>query len=234
MIFFCGSLWVAGAAAKPEPTLLPVRAGGYYFDGASLNVRQIIPPPPARGSALEKREIEAVLEIQAARTAADVASAEAAEQDTLFDNASVLGSWFNERNLPVTMAFFAKVDADVYAVRAKEIFKRSRPSFVDARVHPCVRVSDSPAYPSGHAVRAWVWAALLTEIFPDQGVQLAARAEAVSRARVVGGVHFPSDIVAGQALAKVMVQELLKNPAVRAEIEKCREEAKSVALKKAA
>ena len=232
---FMGSAAGFGAAVNPNSAkFLPAIPGGYYFDAARLDARQILPPPPARGSIFEQAEIETILQVQAARTPEEVALAQTIEKDNLFNNACVLGAWFTKKNLPLTAAFFSKVDADVSTVRTKDIFARKRPPFVDERVRPCVHVSDTGAYPSGHSLRAWIWAALLSEIFPEHGGDFSERARSVGWARVIGGTHYPSDTIAGQVLAKRIVTELFKNPAVRAEIERCREEAKPFVLKKAA
>lgn len=232
--FYCASLAAWGAPAKPRPTFLAPIAGGYFLDGKRIDVKQILPPPPAHDSIVDRAEIETILQVQARRTPADIEVAQAVEDDELFDNARVLGPWFTRQNLPLTADFFAKVDADVTGVGSKGVYPRRRPPYVDPRVHPCVRLADSGSYPSGHSLRAWVWALLLSEVFPDETAALAERARAVGWARVIGGTHYPSDTMAGEVLAKALVAEFLKSPALRAELEKCRAEAQPFQLKKAA
>lgn len=233
-IFCAATAGFGSVGARPMADFLPEKPGGYFLNGASIDVRRILPPPPEAGSIVGRAELETILRVQAARTEKDVASAKFIEDDNLFNNASVLGEWFSKENLPVTAAFFAEIDADVSAVHAKSFYPRRRPPFEDKRVQPCVHVADTGSYPSGHAVRAWVWAALLTEIFPEYASDLAERAGVVGWARVTGGTHYPSDTLAGEVLAKALVVEFLKNPAVRAQLEKCREEAQPFLLKKAA
>jgi acid phosphatase (class A) len=79
-----------------------------------------------------------------------------------------------------------------------------------------------------------VRAAVLSEVFPDRRAELQDRARAAAWARVIGGVHFPTDLDGGRRLAEACVAELRKSAAFRAAVEKCREEAAAVARKKAA
>ncbi len=212
----------------------PVKPGGYYLAPDAIDAAKVIPPPPAADSPAGQADVETVLQVQAARTPEQVAWAREVEDDEVFRNASVLGAWFTAENLPATAKFFAQVETDVNALGAKKLFMRPRPPLADARVKACVHVPETSSYPSGHAVRAWLWAGLLAEMFPESRAALAERARAVSWGRVIGGAHFPSDTAAGKIFAEVVVQALLKNPATRAEIERCRAEAAGVRLKKAA
>lgn len=218
---------------------LPAGAKEHYLAAGAIDVAQLlaapaVPRPPAACTADERAELAVVLERQAARTEADVAFARFMEEDDLFKDAAALGDWFTERNLPRTGKFFARVDRDVKALHVKGFLTRKRPPFVDARVQPCVRVADTSSYPSGHALRAWLRARLLGEIFPGRREALRAFAEKVAQSRVTGGAHFPSDIAAGRALGEAIADALLKNPAVRAELARCRAEAEPFLLKRAA
>jgi acid phosphatase (class A) len=225
--------WAASTDAS-YGVVAPARADGYFLNPGAVDVRKILPPPPAPDSPAGRADLETVLQMQAARAAEQVAWAKFIEEDDVFKNDRVLGGWWSAKNLPETAAFFAKVDADLGGLGAKKLFARLRPPFADARVHPCVHVPDSSSYPSGHALRAWLWAGLLAEIFPEWREPLAERARAVCWGRVIGGAHFPSDTTAGKVLADGVVAALLKNPAVRAELAKCRAEAQPFLLKKAA
>lgn len=211
----------------------------HYLGPGALDVAQLLASPavarpPAAGSAEERAELAVVLERQAARTDADAAFARFMEEDDVFKDAVVLGDWFAAPNLPRTATFFARVERDVKALHLKGFFTRKRPPFVDARVQPCVTVADTSSYPSGHALRAWLRARLLGEIFPEQREALRAFAEKVGQSRVTAGAHFPSDVAAGRALGEAIADALLKNPEVRGELARCRVEAEPLRLKKAA
>jgi acid phosphatase (class A) len=138
----------------------------------------------------------------------------------------VVGPWFDGDRLPKTAAFFARVRADFVPVNraTKELWPRRRPPFVDARVRPCVETTDSGSYPSGHGIQSSLWAALLSELLPQHAAGFAARAEETRRIRLVTGVHFPSDLVAGQLIGEALAKEMLKSAALQQELAAVREE----------
>ena len=128
----------------------------------------------------------------------------------------------------------AASDAAAVSSLTKNLYSRRRPPALEPTVHPCVEVPKSFSYPSGHSMRAFLWAAVLSDIFPDRKEALYAQAHRAAWARVVGGVHFPSDIVGGRILAAAIVSELEKNPEYRKAVEQARAEAAAFQDKKAA
>ena len=226
----------AGAAEAEKPAAAPV-AAGHYVSADAIDWKTVQPPPPAPGSIAALGDLETILQLQASRTPADIAWAKLVEKDRVFDDYSdVLGGWFAEKNLPVTARLLGDVMADTNLLnkKVKDLYKRARPPAVEPTVKPCVAIPTSNSYPSGHALRAFVWAAVLGDIFPDRQPDLFARAHRVAWGRVIGWVHFPSDVAGGRVAAQAIVAELRKNPAYRAEIEKCRAEVAPYLLKKAA
>ena len=49
------------------------------------------------------------------------------------------------------------------------------------------------AYPSGHAFQAYYLAKILTKKFPEKKEELMKIADRVSNARIITGLHYPSD-----------------------------------------
>lgn len=213
-----------------------VGKGGHFVKPSEFDVAKILPEPPAPGSLAAVADLEAVLQAQAWRTPEQEAWAKFVDQDNPFKHASVLGAWFTKDNLPVTAAFINEVTEDVNAVGAltKALHARPRPSQVDARVKPVIALPTTASYPSGHSTRAYAWAAVLAEIFPEQRSELMARAERAAWGRVLAGVHYPSDTIGGRLLAEAVVAKLRTREAFRAAVEKCRAEAAPFLLKKAA
>ncbi len=184
---------------------------------AAFDFRALLPEPAAPGSIAAGADLEAVLEVQSWRTPEQIAWAQLVDKDNIFNHASILGAWFTTERLPVTTAFFKRLTDDMRALdaAAKKPFLRPRPQTVDARVQPCVTLPTSTSYPSGSAMQAFVWAELLAEAVPTKRAELLARAHRAAWGRVIGGVHFPSDVVAGARLAEAYLIEARKIAAFR-------------------
>lgn len=224
--------------AQPEkPVAIAPAAAGQFISADAVDWKTVLPPPPAPGSIAALGDLEAVLQVQAARTPADIAWAKLTEKDHVFeDYGDMFGPWFEEKNLPVLAELLRQVTADAQIVnkKVKDLYHRSRPPAVDPAVQPCVQIPLTNSYPSGHSLRAHVWGEVLGDIFPDRQVELYTRAHRVAWGRIIGGVHFPTDDVGGRLIAQAIMAELRKSPAYREAIEKCRAEAAPFLLKKAA
>ena len=223
-----------GRAVEAESA--PRVASEYFLASDAIDLKQVLPVPPAPESLAAAADMEVVRQVEVWRTPEQVALAKFIENDNAFNHASVLGAWFTAANLPVTAQFLKEVTADANLVSrgTKKLFQRLRPPQVDPTLRPCVEVPASAGYPSGHAMRATLWAAVLSDIFPEQKAALEARAQNARWSRVIGGVHFPSDVIGGRLLAEAIMRELRKNPAYEAKVKKCRAEAEPHLLKKAA
>lgn len=62
--------------------------------------------------------------------------------------------------------------------------------------------AQTPSYPSGHTIQAFVLADYCSRIYPEHSKGLFMIAELVSQSRIDRGVHFPSDVDYGRILAK--------------------------------
>ncbi len=206
---------------------LPVQAANFLAPEA-LDLPALVPAPPAPDSLVTRAELEVVLQFQDARTHAQAARCVQIEgEDLWLFGAEVVGPWFTAANLPQAAAFFAQVRDDFISINrtAKALYPRRRPPFADPRIKPCVEFADTGAYPSGHGIQSSLWAALLDGIFPEHAADFQARALETRRFKLVSGMHYPSDIVAGQVLGEAVAGAMLKNPAVRQVLEKLRAEA---------
>lgn len=76
-----------------------------------------------------------------------------------------------------------------------------------------VRVPDEFSFPSGHATAAMAVALAYAMAFPMFALPLVALATLVGFSRVCLGVHYPSDVLAGQTIA--IVTDLIVFAAVR-------------------
>jgi hypothetical protein len=87
--------------------------------------------------------------------------------------------------------------------KIKDSVKRSRPYWIDDRVSVVPGTEmDSYSFPSGHASATKYMALTLADEYPKLKKGLLRIADQIARSRVQAGVHFPSDIKAGQAIGE--------------------------------
>lgn len=93
---------------------------------------------------------------------------------------------------------------------------------------PCTTPPRDPpyshSYPSGHATVGAMMAILLADMVPEQRVALFARGWEYGDARVVSGVHFPSDVEAGRILGTMLVGLLEQDAHFRSDLHASRQE----------
>jgi acid phosphatase (class A) len=188
------------------PTSQPAFLAPDHFDFKAL-----LGEPPAEDSQQHSAEVDQLLMLQAHRTPIDEARCKSEEEVTVFAFATVLGQGFNEDDLPKTAALMAEVNkqAKIPTNAAKNMWRRVRPPLADPRIHTCVTLEKTPSYPSGHAMRGMLWATLLSEIFPAQRAALMARGKQIGDDRFLAGMHYPSDVVAGQKLGAEIARRFL-------------------------
>ena len=204
---FAAVLILMGSLSVPAPA-----KDSTFLAPDAIDLKAIVPPPPAKGSPEETADKEELEKIFHGRTASEIDSAAHADDDGVFDFITVLGPGFNASALPETKALFKKVTADVKPLnkKAKVEFARIRP---ETGGKPLTGTEDDYSYPSGHATRATLWASLLADAFPQKKAELIAQADQMGKNRVILGFHFPADIRAGQILGAALAKEFQKSPA---------------------
>jgi acid phosphatase (class A) len=189
------------------------------FRAGLVDPLKVLPAPALLDTEEMKAELQTVLRAQEARTDKEIKRAREDEQIRTDSFQSALGPWLTANNLPRLQALFERMEkeAKVCSDIAKNHFKRPRPLVADARVKPLFEMSD-PGYPSGHSLRGQMFALVLSELAPDKADTLLARGREIGWSRVIGGVHFPSDLSAGRTLGQALALEMLANPAIRTEL----------------
>lgn len=221
-------------AATPT-TVTPAPAE--FINTATWDYRSVIPAPPASDSFLAAADAETVHLLDERRTADDITLAKRYDEYDVFKIIQpVLGTWATPENLPQLAALLKQVSAESkpFTDAAKKAWNRPRPYVAYPELHPVLERSKSSSYPSGHATGAAFHAALLTALLPEYGPAWARQTELIGWSRLVGGMHFPSDIVAGKTLGEAIAREMLKSPALQRRLDEVRAELAPFLHRKAA
>jgi hypothetical protein len=196
----------------------------HYLDPTTVDLKALLGDPPADGSPQTLQEINLLLEKQKNRTPEEVARAQKESKMTAFIFADVLGDWFDPKNLPVTAQLLNNVEEDTHTVSesAKKIWGRPRPPLQDKRIQPVVEVPTTASYPSGHSTRGTIFALVIAELTPDLRDKILARGQLIGEDRMIGGVHFPSDVAAGRVLGKALFDIISKDDHFQADLAKAK------------
>ena len=145
---------------------------------------------------------------------------------TLASFADIMPDFCTAENLPKLdkLLTAASKDLKYFGGAAKEYFQRKRPYWEDSRIQPLGPREEDFAYPSGHASRGILFAMILAQLEPRLADKLAERGREIGWDRVIGGVHHPSDIVAGRVLGLAVARALLRNPGFKADLKEVKQE----------
>lgn len=169
-------------------------------------IESLLGDHPAAGSVEEKAEVKQMIALQDSRTNEDCVYADS-------QNSTSLTNLFAANNGPLTAKEASKLEkatfknyaqAGLNIYIAKKLYNRARPYDAHQEVKPCIELETSMSYPSGHAAIARYFANVLSEYYPERKAAFFKRASESSANRVIGGVHYPSDVVAGDKLGDAL------------------------------
>lgn len=203
---------------------------GNYLAQGQLDLVRILAPAPAPDSATTKADLAELLVLQKDRTPAQEEAAQADVKRSPFRFADVLGPKFDKDSLPLTEALFERVakDASLAVGQVKNHWNRPRPFALSDEIKPSLHKPASPSYPSGHSTYGHIAAIILAAMVPEKAEELFQRGDVFARQRLIGGVHYPSDVEAGRIAAAVIASALFQNKAFIGDFEEARMEVRTV------
>ena len=83
-----------------------------------------------------------------------------------------------------------------------------------------IAANDTPSFPSAHAAFGAVTGLILIEMAPELRERISARIEDFGLSRLISGVHYRSDVYAGEFVGAAIAASLLADRDFRAELEK--------------
>ena len=212
-----GGGWVSLVAGAPAgfqfPTMRP-----YYL----MTQSQFRPAShPARGSAAFLAALDDVRQAALHRNADSVVFANFWNlsngtitalgywDERLAENVAEHGLDEREASHLFALTNSAAMDAVIGCWEAKYYYVLLRPSMADGSITRSPGVPgfpyglpNHPSYPSGHSCVSASAAQVISAYFPEDAASLATQVAAAGRSRVVGGIHYPFDVSAGQTLGR--------------------------------
>lgn len=195
---------------------------GKLFDTKVLDEISVT-PPPANNSKKTLDEIKGM--IDNIKMLSDEQKSQYLNTDD--DTSYYIKQYMSNEDLP-----FDAVDIEKITDSARHIGRKFKNEFMRPRPYQLAKelgmnmkyfktdTTDSPAYPSNHALQARVVAQYYASIYPEHRNNLLQAAELSGQGRVDAGVHYPSDKIAGYQLAdkamKYFKYEILEDAPVNA------------------
>lgn len=134
--------------------------------------------------------------------------------------ATTLGKDCWERPRPFVL------DSDIHPPGTMKVGTLARPGAKNTAPHgpgsPCPALGPAPqysySYPSGHSTFGAITAILLSDMVPEKRAALYARGWQFGESRIVGGVHYPTDVDAGRIDATALVAVMMRSPDFRTDL----------------
>ncbi len=162
-----------------------------------------IGPFPLPGSIEEAIDVKTLLFYQSMRSQEDCDYAAAESDDVSLQN------FFGGKHGLLTDDEIKKANRKMITLKAKALYKivrekerydRPRPYDSHPEIQPCIEKEASASYPSGHSMFGRMYARVLSFLHPERAILLMKRGNEIGENRMIGGVHYPSDVRAGQKL----------------------------------
>jgi acid phosphatase (class A) len=213
-----------------------------YLGEALPNPLLILPPPPEEDGPeweFDQEMAEYYMEADEDRKSQAVKDAILRFPLALDAFNIILESVISETNTPALYRILWKTKSDgAWATfSAKRFYRRARPFLLNKlpTLIPWEEdlLSQDGSYPSGHTAIGWIWALILTELFPRKAEEILERGRQFGISRNICNVHWYSDVVSGRLCGAAVVQKLYAHEGFLADLEEARKECQRINGEKA-
>ncbi len=214
IILFAGAPSFAEEPPCPKPDPLPISV--------------MLLAPPCDDCEETAGELAELLKLQKLRTPDQAKHATDDSERTIGRFLDEIGIQIDDQ-LPVAGHLFKCIaEAAKDEIRdAKMTFHRTRPYKLPhngLQFLKELKDDDSFSYPSGHATYGTIVGLVVAEMIPEKRGKIIKRIENYGFSRMVAGVHFRSDVYAGQVAGAAITTSLFRNEDFRNAFEKARAE----------
>ena len=214
----------------------------YFTIDQMPDLVKCLPAPPAWKS--QEFQYDSIRYFWGKALRADSARAAVANSDAVWSLESLFASFKDQFGLTVSKETTPEIwklletsisTIDLIRIRPKAHFLRKRPFeyFNDHILTTWVEdeLRGEGSYPSGHTIRGWSAALILSEINPDAAEALYERGWDYGESRVISGAHWQSDVDMSRAAASIGYSFIQTSPAFRLQMEKAKAEFRRVTRK---
>jgi acid phosphatase (class A) len=206
------STLAAPQAALAGPTdEAPGSSAGLRLDPVALD--RVTGGAPAPGSQAEADDLAILLWLQRYRTPEMVAATWLLLERNLSTFSGAVGAEVGG-STPALKAglesFMAPVTTAFGAIKRQRA--RVRPYVAHAELSPCLPPEATGSFPSGHATWFRATAELLADLLPERRERIERVGRQGGANRVLCGVHYPSDVEAGQRLGAEAARQIIASP----------------------
>jgi hypothetical protein len=100
-------------------------------------------------------------------------------------------------------------DAAVACWDAKYTYWGARPAMLDPSITTLFGTPNHPSYPSAHSCLAAAQGSVLKILFPSESGFLDPLVEQIGESRIMGGIHYRSDVDAGMSIGRSVAEVIL-------------------------
>lgn len=229
------AIGIPACAAAPPVTMVQAEAPSGYLSHDALQAEADgVPPAPVDGSPEAAADVAASERLRALentdRWLLATRHAELRPTPALAHFECALGFRLTPEDSPRLVALLGKIlnDANEAAELAKARAFRPRPVSVDAERLACTVLSpagrNSPSYPSGSASVGAAYGRVFAALSPDQADALNEIGHQIAVSRMVCGMHYPADVMAGEALGRAVFDQIAATPGFATDAEAARQE----------